>query len=60
MAKGFYLKISLKQKHFAHIQTDKKKNQKKKSAFSLVYIKFLNNHLLSVTTIEKQTKKQNK
>lgn len=60
MAKGFYLKISLKQKHFAHIQTDKKKNLKKKSAFSLVYIKFLNNHLLSVTTIEKQTKKQNK
>lgn len=61
MAKGFYLKISLKQKHFAHIQTDKKKKKKiKKSAFSLVYIKFLNNHLLSVTTIEKQTKKQNK
>lgn len=60
MAKGFYLKISLKQKHFAHIQTDKKKKLKKKSAFSLVYIKFLNNHLLSVTTIEKQTKKQNK
>lgn len=23
MAKGFYLKISLKQKHFAHVQTDK-------------------------------------
>lgn len=30
MAKGFYLKISLKQKHFAHIQTDKKKKLKKK------------------------------
>lgn len=27
MAKGFYLKISLKQKHFAHIQTDKKKKK---------------------------------
>lgn len=31
MAKGFYLKISLKQKHFAHIQTDKKKKNKKKN-----------------------------
>lgn len=30
MAKGFYLKISLKQKHFVHIQTDKKKKLKKK------------------------------
>lgn len=51
MAKGFYLKIYLKKETFRIY------SNRQKSAFSLVYIKFLNNHLLSVTTIEKQTKK---
>lgn len=53
MAKGFYYENIFK------TETFRTYSDRQKSAFSLVYIKFLNNHLLSVTTIEK-TKKQNK